>query len=109
MADRFRPLRLGTIMRFGSLEFMTLGIGYDMVLLPARDDAEPCLEPLPPQLVRGRPVREPGAVVRGPGSLTPPLKPGLFWLSPRTFLIRSPIPLAHAVLGESPVELQALP
>jgi len=54
MADRFRPLHLGTIMRFGSLEFKSLGTGYEMVLLPPRDDAEPCLEPLPPQLVHGR-------------------------------------------------------
>ena len=54
MAFGFRPLRLGTIMRFGSLEFMSLGFGYDMVLLPPRDDAEPRLEPLPPQPEHGR-------------------------------------------------------
>jgi len=55
MADGFRPLRRGTtIMRFGSLEFMSIGSGYDMVLLPPRDDVEPCPEPLPPQPVRGR-------------------------------------------------------
>jgi len=48
MVVSFRPLRLDTIMRFGSLEFLSLGSGYDMVLLPPRDDAEPQLEPLPP-------------------------------------------------------------
>jgi hypothetical protein len=48
MADNFRPLCLGTIMRFGSLEFMSLGSGYDMVLLSPRDDAEPPPEPLSP-------------------------------------------------------------
>jgi len=54
MVDGFRPLRLGTIMMFESLEFMSLGSGYDMVLLPPRDDASPRLEPIPPQPVRGR-------------------------------------------------------
>ena len=33
---------------------MSLGSGYDMVLLPPRDDAEPRSEPIPPQPVRGR-------------------------------------------------------
>ena len=51
---------------------------------------------------------EPSTGVTGLGSLTPLLKLGLVRLSPRTFLIRSPIPLAHTVLGEDPVELQAL-
>jgi hypothetical protein len=50
MADGFRPLHLGTIMRFGSLEFMSLSSSYDMVLLLPRDDAEP----LPPQPECGR-------------------------------------------------------
>ena len=54
MADGFHPLRFGTIMMFGSLEFMSLGSGYDMVLLPPRGDAEPRPEPIPPQSVRGR-------------------------------------------------------
>jgi len=54
MADGFHPLRLGTIMMFGSLEFMSLGSGYDMVLLPPCDDAEPRPETIPPQPVRGR-------------------------------------------------------
>ena len=53
MADDFRPLHLGTIMRFGSLEFMSLGSGYDMVLLPPRGDVEPAPKPIPPQSVRG--------------------------------------------------------
>jgi len=43
MADPIRPLRLGTVVWFGSLEFMSLGCEYDMVLLtprapPAGDD-----------------------------------------------------------------------
>jgi len=54
MADRFHPLRLGTIMMFGSLEFMSLGSGYDMVLLPPHGDTEPRPEAIPPQPVRGR-------------------------------------------------------
>jgi len=54
MADGFHPLRRGTIMMFGSLEFMSLGSSYDMVLLPPRGDVEPRPEPIPPQSVRGR-------------------------------------------------------
>ena len=43
MADPIRPLRLGTVVWFGSLEFMSLGCEYDMILLtprapPAGDD-----------------------------------------------------------------------
>jgi hypothetical protein len=34
MAGSHHPLRLGTTIRFESLEFMSLGIEYDMVLLP---------------------------------------------------------------------------
>ena len=51
---------------------------------------------------------EPGAGDRGLGSLTPFLGPGRFMPSPCTFLIRSPMPLAHDVLGESLTEPQAL-
>jgi hypothetical protein len=36
MADPERPLLLATVIWFGSLEFMSLGYDYDMVLLPAR-------------------------------------------------------------------------
>jgi len=54
MIDGFHPLRRGTIMMFGSLEFMSLGSGYDMVLLPPRGDVELCPKPIPPQSVRGR-------------------------------------------------------
>jgi len=112
MADIFRPLRLGTIMMFGSLEFMPLGSTYDMVLLPPRDDAEPCPEPIPPQPVRGRRsghhvggarcgrqrsrISDPAAEAR--------TRPAL----PRTFLIRSLIPLAHAAPEIGPVERRAL-
>jgi hypothetical protein len=36
MADPERLLPLATVIWFGSLEFMSLGYGYDMVLLPPR-------------------------------------------------------------------------
>jgi hypothetical protein len=36
MADPERPLPLATVIWFGSLEFMSLGHGYDMVLLSPR-------------------------------------------------------------------------
>ena len=36
MANLKHPLPLATVIRFGSLEFMSLGYGYDMVLLPPR-------------------------------------------------------------------------
>jgi hypothetical protein len=36
MADPERPLPLATVIWFGSLEFMSLGYGYDMVLLLPR-------------------------------------------------------------------------
>jgi hypothetical protein len=36
MADPERSLPLATVIWFGSLEFMSLGHGYDMVLLPPR-------------------------------------------------------------------------
>jgi hypothetical protein len=36
MADPERPLPLATVIWFGSLEFMSLSYGYDMVLLPPR-------------------------------------------------------------------------
>ena len=36
MADPVRPLRLGTVIWFESLEFMSVGYEYDMVLLPPR-------------------------------------------------------------------------
>jgi len=49
MADGFHPLHRGTIIMFGSLEFMSLGSGYDMILLPPRNNAEPSPEPIPPQ------------------------------------------------------------
>ena len=53
MADYIRPLRLGTIVWLGSLEFMSLGHEYDMVLLtpraPPTDD-----EVTPRQRRRGR-------------------------------------------------------
>ena len=36
MADPMRPLRHGTVIWFGSLEFISLGREYDLVLLPPR-------------------------------------------------------------------------
>jgi hypothetical protein len=36
MANLECPLSLATVIWFGSLEFMFLGYGYDMVLLPPR-------------------------------------------------------------------------
>jgi hypothetical protein len=36
MAHPERPLPLATVIWFGSLEFMSLGHSYDMVLLPPR-------------------------------------------------------------------------
>ena len=35
MADEPRPLLAGTVLRFGSLDFIATGNGYDMELLPA--------------------------------------------------------------------------
>jgi hypothetical protein len=40
MADLERPLPLATVIWFVSLEFMSLGHGYDMVLLPPRHPAD---------------------------------------------------------------------
>jgi hypothetical protein len=34
MADSEHPLPLAIVIWFGSLEFMSLGYGYDMVLIP---------------------------------------------------------------------------
>jgi hypothetical protein len=49
MASFHHPLSLGTVIRFGSLEFMSLGIEYDMVLLPPA--------PLEHPSARSRPCR----------------------------------------------------
>ena len=104
MADGFRPLRRGTIMVFGSLEFMSLGSGYDMVLLLPRDDVEPSPEPIPPQSVRGRRsdtmrgAHEGG--VTDLGSPTLPLRLGPVRPFPRIFLTRSPDPPARQALQE---------
>jgi hypothetical protein len=40
MANPERPLPLATVIWFGSLEFMSLGHGYDMVLLPPRHSTD---------------------------------------------------------------------
>jgi hypothetical protein len=40
MADPEHPLPLATVIWFGSLEFMSLGYGYDMVLLPPRHPSD---------------------------------------------------------------------
>jgi hypothetical protein len=36
MDSPLQPLQLGTVIHFGSLEFMSFGVNYDMVLLPPR-------------------------------------------------------------------------
>jgi hypothetical protein len=40
MADPEHPLSLATVIWFGSLEFMSLSYGYDMVLLPPRHPSD---------------------------------------------------------------------
>jgi hypothetical protein len=40
MADPERPIPLATVIWFGSLKFMSLGYGYDMVLLPPRNPTD---------------------------------------------------------------------
>ena len=40
MADPGRPLHLEKVIWFGSLEFMSLDYGYDMVLLPPRSSSD---------------------------------------------------------------------
>jgi hypothetical protein len=40
MGSLQQPLQLGTLLRFGSLEFMSLDGSYDMVLLPPRCDGD---------------------------------------------------------------------
>ena len=47
MADEPRPLPAGTVLRFGSLDFVATGNGYDMELLPA--GANPDASTPPPQ------------------------------------------------------------
>jgi len=99
-------------MMFGSLEFMSLGSGYDMVLLPPRDNTEPHPEPIPPLLVpERRSGHHAGGARRGHlrSRISDPAaeartRPAL----PRTFHIRSLIPLAHAASEVGPVEQQAL-
>jgi hypothetical protein len=40
MADLERPLSLATVIWFGSLEFMSLGYGYGLVLLLPRHQTD---------------------------------------------------------------------
>jgi hypothetical protein len=47
MADEPRPLPAGTVLRFGSLDFVATGSGYDMELLPAGANLD--TQTLPPQ------------------------------------------------------------
>ena len=58
MADEPRPLPAGTVLRFGSLDFVATGNGYDMELLPA--EAAPNTPTPPPQRRRhsGQPARQ---------------------------------------------------
>ena len=106
MADGFHPLRFGTIMMFGSFEFMSLGSGYDMVLLPPCGDAEPRPEPIPPQSVHGRRSGHHAGGARR-GRVTPPLRQGFVRPSPRIFPTRSPVPPARQALEEGPAGHQA--
>jgi hypothetical protein len=39
MGSLQQPLQPGTVLRFGSLEFMSLDGSYDMVLLPPQSDS----------------------------------------------------------------------
>ena len=104
MADGFHPLRRGTIMTFGSLEFMSLGSGYDMVLLPPRGDVEPTPEPIPPQSVRGsRSGHRAGGARRGRQRSRisdPTTEARISPVVPRIFLTRSPAPPARQALEE---------
>jgi hypothetical protein len=90
---------------------MSLGSGYDMVLLPPHDDAEPRSDPIPPQPVRGRRsghhAGEPGVAIKGLESLTLVPRQGPIRPSPRISLTILPILLAHEALGEGHVEHQA--
>jgi hypothetical protein len=60
MANPEHPLPLATVIWFGSLEFMSLGHGYDMVLLPPRHptDGDHELSQLGGALLRYHPSRE---------------------------------------------------
>jgi hypothetical protein len=40
MGSLQQPLQPGTLLRFGSLEFMSLDGSYDMVLLPPQRDSD---------------------------------------------------------------------
>jgi len=104
MADGFHPLCRGTIMMFGSLEFMSLSSSYDMVLLPPRGDVEPHPERSHHSQFMGA-VRDtmrgaPGGGVRDLGSPTLPLRPGSVRPSPHIFVTRSPVPPARQALEE---------
>ena len=111
MADGFHPLGFGTIMMFGSLEFMSLGSSYDMVLLPPCGDAEPCPEPIPQQSVRGRRSgHHAGGARRGRqrSRISDPTTEARARLAlPPIFLTRSPTAPAQRALEEGPAEHQA--
>jgi hypothetical protein len=40
MGSLQQPFQLGTVLRFGSLEFMSLDVSYDMILLPPSCDSD---------------------------------------------------------------------
>jgi hypothetical protein len=42
MGSLQQPLQPGTVLRFGSLEFMSCDGSYDMVLLPLQRDSNDC-------------------------------------------------------------------
>jgi hypothetical protein len=57
MADEPRPLPAGTVLRFGSLDFVATGNGYDMELLPAEANPD-TLTPPPQHRRRSASVRD---------------------------------------------------
>jgi hypothetical protein len=73
MASFHHPLRLGTVIRFGSLEFMSLGIEYDMILLSPVPLERPSTNHRPSRRRRKRrgnltvPLTAPRALAEPPG------------------------------------------
>jgi hypothetical protein len=72
MGSLQQPLQPGTLLRFGSLEFMSLDGSYDMVLLPPQRDSDNDGR----QLARRRRTRR----------RLPPWRKCSIWVCPATFL-----------------------
>jgi hypothetical protein len=73
MGSLQHPLQLGTLLRFGSLEFMSLDGSYDMVLLP------------PPPTMTTMAVSSPDG--DGIDDVFPPWRKSSIWACPVTFLV----------------------